>query len=92
MLERRLQDWVYKSRRSSTARQALDAFHKDWQNRSIETIQENLRTLPIQDGELDCEALGRSPDEFALDSPMRVAPSTSLAFVATSVMPIALSG
>jgi hypothetical protein len=67
VLEKRLLDWVYKSRRSSAARQALETFHKEWQDHSMVKIQETLATLPMRDGDLDCEVLGRNPEELALE-------------------------
>ena len=43
-------------------------FHTEWQSRSAERLQEKLAVLPLRDGDLDCEALGRSPDEFTRES------------------------
>jgi hypothetical protein len=67
LLEKRLLDWVYKSRRSSQAKQILEDFRRDWQSSWVERLKENLAKLPMRDGDLDCEALGQSPDALARD-------------------------
>ncbi len=44
---------IIESRRSFSARQALETFQQEWQSRSIEAIQEKLTTVSMRDGDLD---------------------------------------
>jgi hypothetical protein len=60
-----LLDWVSKSRQSSAAKAALQGFHEKWQSQWLESFQQKSAGLPTKDGDLDCDALGKSPDELA---------------------------
>lgn len=65
VLQKRLLDWVSKSRQSSAAKVALQGFHEKWQSQWLESFHQKLAGLPMKDGDLDCDALRKSPDELA---------------------------
>jgi hypothetical protein len=66
-LDKQFARWFLKNRKNIQAAQAHDVFLRDLEDRWIKRFQEKLESLPIRDGDLDCEALGRTPQELGRD-------------------------
>lgn len=63
--ERQLRAWFRRNRNDPQSQQKFVSFMQQATGRSMQAILERAATLPFRDGDLDCDSLGKTPQELA---------------------------